>query len=439
MIRKANINFIKLIFLHLIVLHIKVIYAEDISQYLEKAYSVSPILKIKQMEFKNIAEQYPSAISGFLPSVSYNISNQGADQKIPTSDFNQSTGLNIDIPVFNGGASVAGLRIAENQYYKARLDWYIEEQKFLLESIKTYLSYYEAIKIYNISGTSVEATKKSLESTEIKLKLGEATKTDLASAQSSYAQALSQQSIAMSKLISAQSDFIITFGEDNENIQLPDFPQINILDVKELQEKILLNNFDLNKAKYDLNLSKLNVLSKASQLAPVVSAKLNVNNDRGRSYKAYLSVDIPIFNSSRGNPYSDTRVAKNKLRAASYQLSDSNKKARDMSNILWVQLDSYKSQVQYTEDASEAAKLVYESTVREESVGNKTILDVLESQAKWYNAQITHVGAQKSYLLSAYNIKQQIGELTAKSLKLNCEIFEPEKEFKKTKMKIVGF
>ena len=388
-----QINFIKLIFLHLIVLHTNAIYAEDISRYLENAYTISSALKGKQMDFKNIAEQYPSAISAFLPSVNYTISNQSSSEKIPASNFNQNTGLNIDIPVFNGGGAVANLRMAENQYYYARLDWYEEEQKFLLESIKTYLAYYEAIKIYNISGTSVEATKKSLESAEIKLKLGEATKTDIATAKSAYAGALAQQAGSMSKLISSKSDFITTFGEDNENVDLPDFPNIGVLDEKELQEKILLNNLEFNKVKYKLNISKLNVLATASKLAPSVSAGLNVSDDKGRAYRASISLNIPIFN-SRGNPYSETRVAKNKLRATSYELSSVNNKVKDIANTLWFQLDSYKLQVQYTEDASEAAKLACESTMKEENVGNKTILDVLESQDKWYKAQITYIAAQ---------------------------------------------
>ena len=71
-------------------------------------------------------------------------------------------------------------------------------------------------------------------------------------------------------------------------------------------------------------------------------------------------------------------------------------------------------------------------------VGNKTILDVLEAQYKWNNMQIKNVEAQKSYLILAYTIKQQMGELTAKSLNLKGDIFEPEKEFKKIKLKIVG-
>ena len=43
------------------------------------------------------------------------------------------------------------------------------------------------------------------------------------------------------------------------------------------------------------------------------------------------------------------------------------------------------------------------------------------------------------FLLSAYSIKQQIGELTASSLGLKVDIFEPEKEFKKDEFQIFNW
>jgi outer membrane protein len=48
------------------------------------------------------------------------------------------------------------------------------------------------------------------------------------------------------------------------------------------------------------------------------------------------------------------------------------------------------------------------------------------------------VDTEANYILAAYQIKSLEGNLTAKSLKLPVKYFEPEKEFKKVKMRIIG-
>jgi outer membrane protein len=415
--------------------------AKDIVDYLSNSYRVSDTLKVEQMKFKNEVEKYPSAISAFLPSVNYTISSENqALKKIPTSNAQSASGLTVGIPIFNGGSSMANLRIAENLYYVARLNWYLAEQNFILSSIKTYLSYYKALKIYSISAVSVEATKKQLESAEARLRLGEGTRTESAYAQSSYSEALAQQSAALSKLVETKANFISTFGYDDENILLPKIPELGVNNSEDLKNKMLSSNLELNKAKYGVNVAKLKTLANVGRLAPSVSANLNVSDGgAGKNiYKAGLSLNIPIFDATRGNVYSDTRSAKNDLRASVFTLSDATKTIRDQANVLWYNLESGKLQLQYTKEASNAAKMAYDGTVKEQTVGNKTILDVLEAQAKWYNMQLKEVTAQKNFLMLAYTIKQQIGELTARSLKLKVEIFNPENEFKKTKLHVVG-
>jgi outer membrane protein len=416
-------------------------YAKDISEYLADAYSNSDTLKQSQMKFKTEVEDYPAALTGFLPGASYNINKfAGANGKIPNENFMDSTsnpsGINVNMNLFNGGGSMAVLRMAQTKYYTARLAFYDSEQKFLAESIKTYLDYYEAIQICKISDMTVEHSRKNLDSVEARLKLGEATKTDLAFAQSSYSASLSQKSDSMSKLIQAKTNFITSFGSDDENIALPEIPDLRVVDKNDLQEKMLTSNLDLNHAKYAINTSKLQILASASRLAPSVSANLNVSSDS--NYISSIGIQVPIFNNAT-NSYSETRKARYALRSATYNLNNITNKIRDLANVAWSQFESSKLQVQYLLEASDAGKLAYEGTVKEEEVGNKSILDVLEAQSKWNNTQIKYIEAQKNMLMAAYIIRQLSGQLTAKSLRLDTNLFEPEKEFKKIKFKLIGF
>ncbi len=93
-----------------------------------------------------------------------------------TSEYKDiQRGLSIEQPIFTGGSSVASLKAAQSTFRAARGQFYADEQKIILSLIKSYLDCYEYLEKYNISNITVESSAKQLESTEVKLKLGEST------------------------------------------------------------------------------------------------------------------------------------------------------------------------------------------------------------------------------------------------------------------------
>jgi outer membrane protein len=105
----------------------------------------------------------------------------------------------------------------------------------------------------------------------------------------------------------------------------------------------------------------------------------------------------------------------------------------------WEGFNAAKSKIIAATQGVDAAQIAYDGTVEEEKVGSKSILDVLNAEDRLNKAKIQKVGAYKEHILAAYQMKSLIGQLTAKSLKLNVTYFIPEQEFKKVKMKIIGF
>ena len=77
--------------------------------------------------------------------------------------------------------------------------------------------------------------------------------------------------------------------------------------------------------------------------------------------------------------------------------------------------------------------------LQEEMLGSKTIIDVIMSEEKLSKAREARVEAQRELILASYNIKSLMGELTAEKMKLTVEYFNPDQEFKKLKLRIVGF
>jgi outer membrane protein len=109
------------------------------------------------------------------------------------------------------------------------------------------------------------------------------------------------------------------------------------------------------------------------------------------------------------------------------------------SKAFWSEFEAAKLGIIATDQAVKAAEVAYEGVRQEEMVGAKNIIDVVRTEERLHRAKSSMVEAKKAMVLAAYRIKSLTGGLTAKSMNLKVDYFEPETEFKKAKMKIVGF
>ena len=85
-----------------------------------------------------------------------------------------------------------------------------------------------------------------------------------------------------------------------------------------------------------------------------------------------------------------------------------------------------------------AYTLAVEGVTKEFSLGIKSILDVLEIEQKLVDSQIQQAKIESNYFLQMYALKSSMGELTAQKLELKVKLFQPDREFNKMKIKIIG-
>jgi outer membrane protein len=151
-----------------------------------------------------------------------------------------------------------------------------------------------------------------------------------------------------------------------------------------------------------------------------------------------LSVTVPIL-SKGGVEYSDIRRAKYQTRKAVLQLDAQMKQIKSNCKATWEAFNAAKTRIDATTQGVKSAEVAYEGTMQEEMLGSKTIVDVLTFEERLNKAREARVEAQKEMILASYRIKSLMGELTAEKMKLPVEYFNPDAEFKKIKLRIVGF
>lgn len=432
-------------------------WALELEEALTHAYYNNEDLKSNRNNFLKEIEQFPQAFSKFMPSASINIDSSHTkskyDSRYVQGLHKESRQLNrslvIEQPIFNGGGSVATLKAAQSAFRASRARYYYNEQRIILNLIQAYLECYETKEKYEISTSSVKTNKQQLEVAQEKMKLGEATEIDIATARSGLAAAETNKLSAYAKFQAANATFVSLFGVQAENITMPDLPENLSSNMEELIQKSLRSNPNIDSIGHSVQSQKASEMAAKAELLPKVTFRVQrgktfnnpeiSNSPNNYSTTSTVSVNIPIY-SKGGAEYSRIRLAKKDTRKAAIDLDNTIKKTQAEAISSWESFEAAKSKITATTYGIEAAQIAYNGIMQEEIVGSKTMLDVLTAEEKLYNAKRARIEALKESVLSAYAMKALVGELTAHSLKLKVPYFIPEEEFKKIKKKlIIGF
>lgn len=434
----------------------------DLNTALINAYGYNDDLKAARETFLVEIEAFPKALaSGFMPNITAKIDstdqksspktknqrNDALSNSIRQNNITNQKALIVQQPVFNGGGSVAAVRGAQYQFKAARSKYYGQEQETIFKLIQAYIECVEAEKKYNISQVSVESNQAQYTAMSEKFKYGESTKAEVAATAANLSAAQSNMAATYAELEDKKSNFVRVFGLEPTNLTMPALPDAMPNSLDELIHKSIDMNPNIEQAKYNINIAKSQEYVAKSALLP--NAKIQLQQARTR-YKpeesgrinksditATLSVEIPILHKG-GVEYSQIREAKSKTRQAAIQQDSVMKQVSANCRSAFERFNASKRRLDATIANVAAAEIAYTGMVQEEKYGSKTVVEVVVAEDKLHQARIQHVEAEKALILSAYQIKSLMGELTAHSLQLPVKYFNPEHEFKKIKIKMIG-
>lgn len=434
--------------------------AVTLKEALTNGYKNHEDLQIIRSNYLNEIEALPRALAGFMPRVSVGASISDSKttrrsstdvlESVSTTTSPARNNISLEQPIFTGGSSIAEMKAAQSSFRAAKNFYYAKEQEIIFSQINNYLTCAEAYEKYNISKISVKSNKKQLEAIREKFRLGESTETEVASAETGLAIAEANQALAYANLESARANFTKVFGIEAENIKMPAINNDSPVNLEEFTEISIANNPNILAAQHQTKISKAGEhIAKAALLPQVFvsvqkgSTHFNPQNTfRGEvnqdSITSTLSVNIPIL-ARGGVEYSDVRKAKYNTKKSVIELNSQIKLIKANCKAFWESFHATKTRLDATIQGVKSAEVAYEGMMQEELLGSKTIIDVLDAEEKLNSARATKIEADKQLVLTYYQMQAQMGKLTGQALGLPVELFNPEEEFKRIKLKIIGY
>ncbi|MCB5945965.1 TolC family outer membrane protein [Acidocella sp. KAb 2-4] len=415
---------------------------------LAEAYNNNATLQEQRAALRQTDEQVPAALSGWRPTVqiSSSISRVSGTQWTQlTPDISRSTAesrntltssATVDQPIYRGGKTLASVREAKNQVFAARAQLLATEQSVFTNVVNAYVTVITDKQLLALQESNEQVLQQQLQDTQTQFNVGEITMTSVAQAQASLAQAKEQVEVAKGNLEIARENFRQLVGDYPADDMAPPQPLLLPVNNKDAAAKLaVVNNPSVTAAEFTDAANKDAVDVAFAALMPQVDVQATAFNQQGSSGigvktsggQVTAQLTVPLYQG--GSEYAAIRQARAKEQQSFAAILDAQRTAYAQATQAWEALTSTRAAIVSTNAAIKADAIALDGTEREELVGTRTTLDVLNAQQLLLNAQVQQVQNIAQLVNNSYSVASAMGRLTAKDLALPVQEYDDLKYY----------
>ena len=415
--------------------------ADTMEAALLRAYQNNPQLNAQRASVRAIDENVPQALSGYRPKVTVTASGGGqytnqfstAVGKIEEGPQSpRAAGATVTQTLFNGSQTANKTRAAESQVLGAREGLRLIEQSVLLAAATIYMDYLRDGAILEVQRSNTRVLEETLKQTRQRYGAGLVTPTDVAQSEAQLAAGRSQELAAEANLTTTRANFRRIIGNEPERLAAAS-PVDRYLPetLRDAADISLVENPNVTAAMFGIDVNFLTVKVNEGALFPTVTLTANVQKSwqqtvtqvKQSSASAVAQVSMPVYQG--GAEYSLIRQSKETLERQRLNLEQVRDQARADLITAWGQLLAGKAQVASTQSQVTASEIALLGTRKEASVGQRTVLDVLNAQQAVVNARVALVTAQHDRVVASYAVLSAIGRLSPQVLRLATPVYDP--------------
>jgi TolC family type I secretion outer membrane protein len=430
--------------------------SQTLTQALAEAYNTNPQLLAQRALLRATDEQVPQALSGWRPTVNFTgqvgFQREGLLNTNPANNIIAGTRPNqvqvqVNQPVYSGGRTVAQTRQAIETVEATRAQTLAVETTVFQSVAQAYLDVVRDQALVEVNRNNEQVLRKQLEATQDRFRVGEVTRTDVAQAESSLAQASATLIAAEGTLAQSRANYVRAVGHPPGRLLLPrDRPALPATR-EEAQTLAAHDNFNVISANFAELAARDNIDVVRGQLLPQISIIGNVNraHDPSITFKGFTAntasvlaqMTVPLYEG--GAIYSQTRQAEQTVGQRRSQVDDARRAAVQTATQNWEALKAARASIASFAAAVRAAQIALEGTQQEALVGSRTTLDVLIANQQLFQTQQQLVTAEHDAAVAEYNIAAAIGRLVAPELRLPVQLYDMERHYKEVRGKWIGF
>lgn len=425
--------------------------AQTMKEALALAYSNNPSINAQRAGTRATDEAVAIAKSGYRPTLSGSAyqSKTWTETRSPLGTTTTRLapggfGVEISQNLFDGFRTQNNVRSAKAAVMASRETLRNVEQNILFDAASVYMDVLRDRAVADYRRQALAFLQEQVRSESSRFEVGESTRTDVAQARGRRAAAEAQLAAAQAQLKSSIAIFVQVVGREPRNLRSPKAVTNLIPSNMNTALDVARTNHPAIKAtKHLVDQALFNVKSSEGELLPTVSLNGSVNRDintgvntdrNSASVTARLSV--PIYQGGRVS--ATVRQNKEVLGQRRIEVDEAVDNVRAAVVSAYSQLEAARASVIANQTQLEAANLALQGSIEERKVGQRTTLDVLNTQQEVINAQIALAQARRDLVVASYAALSAIGKLDVPTLKLSVARYEPEDHYHAVKDKWYG-
>jgi len=340
-----------------------------------------------------------------------------------------TAGVDLSYPLFNGGSVKNSVRAAKTRVEAGRASLRAVEGDVFTQAVSAYMDVIRDRAIVELNQNNVKVLTTNLQATRDRFQIGDLTRTDVAQSEARLQLGYSQLATAQGQLTASEATYRQVIGHAPGQLAppppLPPLPA----NADEAVRIALSNNPDLVSisrqaiaAGYDVNVARASRLPTLSGVVGETYANnLGGNNspfpNSGNATTVGLSARVPIFQG--GLPAARIRQAQAQQGQVLEQVVGTERAVVQATRAAFAGYDAAQKAIQAQTVAVQANQLALEGNRAEQSVGTRTIIEVLNAEQELLNSQVALVTAKRDAYVAGFQLLNAMGQAEAQDLGLD--------------------
>ncbi len=430
--------------------------ADDLRDALVAAYNTNPDLQAARANQRAIDESVPIAKAAGRPSVngsaSYTEFVKKSQNNFSSPDRAMGAQVQLGVPVYSGGSVRNTVRAAETRVEAGQADLRGAESGVFSQVVAAYMDVIRDSAIVGLNRKNVGVLEVNLKATTDRFEIGDVTRTDVAQSNSRLALARGDLRGAEANLIASRERYIQIVGKAPVDLQTP--PPLPGLPgtVHEAVATALENNPDLLAARERSRAASFDIEAAGAGRLPTVTVYTSGDytnyldslptspipnyrlSQQPTTAQVGVRATIPIFQG--GLPAARERQAQARAGIALEQEIGAERNVIAQVRSAYSSWQAAREIIAMNETAVEAAALSLEGVRAENTVGNRTILNILDAEQELLRAQVQLVAARRNAYVAGFTLLAAMGKAEARDLGLDGgPLYDPNTNYERVKGK----
>jgi outer membrane protein len=345
-----------------------------------------------------------------------------------------SAGADLSVPLYSGGAVKNSVRAAKTRVEAGRATLRAVEGDVFTQAVSAYMDVIRDRAIVELNQNNVKVLETNLQATQDRFQIGDLTRTDVAQSEARLQLGRSQLATAQGRLTGSEATYRQVIGHAPGQLTPP--PPLPPLpgNADEAVRIALANNPDLISitqqavaSGYDVNVARAGRLPRLSGVAsgnyvnvlrgtepnPLTGQEIHT----GTTTSVGLSASVPIFQG--GLPAARIRQAQAQQGQVLEQVVGTERAVVQTTRAAFANYEASQRAIQAETVAVQANELALEGNRAEQSVGTRTIIEVLNAEQELLNSQVALVTAKRDAYVAGFQLLNAMGQAEARDLGLD--------------------